>query len=270
MTRRHTGGNAGRRPHIFPVMNDVSAVSPSSASNADRHLAWEDLYNARDLGGLPVAGGGTIRRGAVVRGDSPARLTARGWAQLWSYGIRTVIDLRDTAEVETEADGAPRPGGLSTVHCALEEPPDPGFWDRWPRGVDATPLYYAAFLDRFPERITRVLRAIADAPPGGVYLHCGAGRDRTGLVVTVLLTVAGVPAVDIADDYLLSTERLERAWRDLGAGDQTGRITRFLDEAGTSADRAITATVDGLDADGYLRANGFDAHRLAAIRWRLR
>ena len=90
----------------------------------DRHLEWDQLYNARDLGGLPVAGGGTVRRRAVVRGDAPERLTATGWDQLWQYGIRTVIDLRDDGE--PEPDSSPRPPGLTTVHLPWSSPGIPG------------------------------------------------------------------------------------------------------------------------------------------------
>jgi hypothetical protein len=42
---------------------------------APSHLRWEGCFNVRDLGGLPVAGGGRIRPGALVRADAVA---ARG------------------------------------------------------------------------------------------------------------------------------------------------------------------------------------------------
>src|SRR5690606_12982050 len=43
---------------------------------------------------------------------------------------------------------------------------------------------------------------------GGIAVHCAAGRDRTGLVVALLLSLAGVPDDLIAADYALSEERL--------------------------------------------------------------
>ena len=50
-----------------------------------------------------------------------------------------------------------------------------------------TPLYYAPFVERFPERIEQVLDAIEQAPPGGVLFHCVGGRDRTGMVAIAAL-----------------------------------------------------------------------------------
>src|SRR6185295_17838171 len=65
-----------------------------------RHLDWEGVFNARDLGGLPTVDGGTTRSGALVRSDSPIRLTEAGWRSLHAYGIETIVDLRDP-DVET-------------------------------------------------------------------------------------------------------------------------------------------------------------------------
>ena len=56
-----------------------------------RDLDWPDCLNVRDLGGLPVSGGGSTRVGAVVRGDHPSYLTPAGWNALWDHGVRTVI-----------------------------------------------------------------------------------------------------------------------------------------------------------------------------------
>ena len=65
-------------------------------------LAWPDLRNARDLGGLPTLDGRATRTEALVRSDTLRRLRPEGWQDLAGYGIRTIIDLRDTALVERE------------------------------------------------------------------------------------------------------------------------------------------------------------------------
>ena len=50
----------------------------------------------------------------------------------------------------------------------------------------------------------RVVSAIAHADPGGVVFHCSVGRDRTGLVSALVLSLVGVAADLIADDYDLN------------------------------------------------------------------
>ena len=70
------------------------------------------------------------------------------------------------------------------------------------------PHYYGAALERWPERAAAAVAAVARAEPGGVVVHCGLGRDRTGLVTMLLLALVGVAPQDIADDCELSTSRL--------------------------------------------------------------
>jgi hypothetical protein len=62
----------------------------------------------------------------------------------------------------------------------------------------------AAYLSTNQAQIAAILRAVADAPEGGIVIHCHAGRDRTGLIIALLLGVAGVSAAAISADYALS------------------------------------------------------------------
>ena len=51
---------------------------------------------------------------------------------------------------------------------------------------------------------------IADADAAPVVVHCVAGKDRTGVVCALTLSLLGVSDADIAADYALSTEASER------------------------------------------------------------
>ncbi len=42
------------------------------------------------------------------------------------------------------------------------------------------------------------------AAPGGVLFHCSAGKDRTGTLSAIMLTLAEVPEETIVQDYLLT------------------------------------------------------------------
>lgn len=234
----------------------------------DRHLPWDSCYNVRDLGGVRRVGGGETRWGAMVRADSPERLTPAGWAAAWDYGIRTVIDLRNDDEIQPDA----RPREFTTVSVPLDGVEDKEFWDIW--GVQGnlltcTPLYYTPFLDRKPERVAAVLTAIARAEPGGVMVHCAAGRDRTGLISLVLLALAGAEPGEIAADYELSTQRLEQAWMDQGLGDQTAGIEKLVAAQGTTAREALLATLENLAVESLLLAAGMTGNDIGVIRHRL-
>jgi protein-tyrosine phosphatase len=210
--------------------------------------------NVRDLGGLPTDGGCVTRPCAVVRGDSPDRLTPAGWVALRDYGIRTIVDLRN----EDECGGAePRPG-VSRVHLPLDGiEEDAEFWEVWGSGPRfGTPLYYRPHLDRFPERSARVIAAIATAEPGGVLVHCVGGRDRTGQISMLLLALVGVSPEAIAQDYARS-------------GPADPDVERFLSTRGTSAVDLILETLAGLDVEAALRAAGLRDTDLSALRARL-
>jgi protein-tyrosine phosphatase len=223
----------------------------------DRHLHWDGCANVRDLGGLRIREGGEIRRGAIVRADALDRLSADGWAALEAHGVRTVIDLRNDDELAP--DLAPRPAAVTTLHLALDGVEDTEFWRQWHgRPEFGTPIYYRPFLDHFPERTAAVFTAIAGAAPGGVAIHCGIGRDRTGLIAIMLLALAGVGVEEIGADYALSEDRVP-----------FGRVGTFYEDNGTSAAEVIAAMLSGLDVEAYLRAAGVTGEELAAIRARL-
>ncbi len=214
-----------------------------------RELDWDGCRNARDLGGLPTADGGRIRRGALVRADSLERLTAGGWAALEAHGVRTVIDLRNHDELGEDA--APRPAGVTTIHLPLDGMEDTEFWDQWvDRPEFGTPHYYGPWLERFPDRAARVLAAIAQAEPGGVAYHCMGGRDRTGLVTMLVLAAAGVPPEAVAEDYALSNENIPDAV-----------IAAFYEELGTTPAVVAAEVMAGVDASHYLSADDVSALR---------
>ncbi|MFG1702575.1 tyrosine-protein phosphatase [Nonomuraea sp. M3C6] len=228
----------------------------------NRDLEWDGCANVRDLGGLPAAGGRRTRWGAVVRSDTPDRLTPAGWQAAAAHGVRTILDLRTPGE--HRAGPGHRPPEMTVVQVPLDHPDDPN------RGAyGGTPLYLRPFMERWPDRCARALRAIAQAPPGGVLVHCVAGRDRTGLVTLLLLALAGVPQRDILADYELSAARLRPLYARLGQPDDGLRVERRLAQAGTTTAEVIRALLDGLDAEEYLRSGGLTASELTALRERL-
>lgn len=232
----------------------------------ERQLEWDGCFNVRDLGGLPTADGREVGRGAIVRADKVSGLTEAGWAALVAHGIRTVIDLRDPSE--WLPDAAPRPADLTTLSHPLEDQADIEFWELW-RPVSGTPLYYRALLQQARPRIAAVLAAITDAEPGGVVVHCAAGRDRTGLVTLVLLAALGVPPDEIIADYALSAEGLRRRSEREGREDEDIVAQAHLQRANTSMAAELASVLVGLDVETYLLAGGLTESQLAALRARL-
>lgn len=249
-----------------------------------RAVTWEGFHNTRDLGGLPTATGHTTRHGAFFRAADLRFVTDAGWAEARRSGVRTVIDLRNPDEIRPTADsptalagsaqfaaaGVTTPADIDRVEVPLDDIDDLDFWRRINRErLNGTPLYYRPFLERKAERCAAVFEAIARSAPGGVLFHCGAGRDRTGLVALLLLALAGVDPDVIAADYDLSAEAVKPLFAALGAEDQGPAIAALLAERGTTTAAAIRDTLEGFDAGRYLLEAGVGSTALDDIRHRL-
>jgi protein-tyrosine phosphatase len=192
----------------------------------DRHLVWPDLLNARDLGGLGSASGHTTVRRRVVRADNLNKLAPVGVKALVAYGVRTVIDLRDPRELKRFPNplvGAP-PQGVVFVNVPLisgaewEAIKDPS---RMAEGYVLTARLSHA-------NIARAIAAVADASPGGVVIHCHAGKERTGIVAALLLSLAGASDATVADDWIASDAYLQPLYEEWLANetDPTVRANR--------------------------------------------
>jgi protein tyrosine/serine phosphatase len=227
-----------------------------------RDLDWPGCHNVRDLGNLPVAGGGSTRWGAVVRSDTLDRLTPAGWSAVAAHGVRTVIDLR--TDGEHRVGSGYRPPWLTVLPLPLDDPAEARRHEFY-----GTALYSRSILDRRPAECAAVLAAIATARPGGVVVHCVAGRDRTGMIALLLLALAGAAPAAIAEDYERSAERLRPLFAKLGEADESIASRRRLSEHGLTAGEVIRSTLDDLDIEKYLHATGLDADRIDALRTRI-
>ena len=158
-------------------------------------LDWPACRNARDLGGLPTRDGGRIRGGALLRSDHHTGLTPASVEAVRAAGVTRVIDLRWAHELARN----PSPFAGDPIYLHL-----PLLMDEI--DYDFPPDSYAPLLDHNPQRVAAGFRAIAEAPPGGVVVHCHSGRDRTGVLVALALSVAGVAPEAIAEDYALTED----------------------------------------------------------------
>jgi protein tyrosine/serine phosphatase len=256
-------------------------------------VAWIELegaVNARDLGGLPTIDGGSTVHGRLLRSENLQELTPGDISRLVEeLGLTTVVDLRSTNEVTLEG---PAPlDALSGVrhahHPVLKEFLDVSDTlkaalltesveadnERYP--ADPMCGHYLGYLENRPEEVIGALRTIATAP-GAAIVHCAAGKDRTGVVVALALTVAGVEPAAIVDDYMATDDRLEAIVERLSrsrmyAGDITSRpVKAHAPRAETMKAFLEQLTVRYGGIDTWLTANGFGEAEVAELRAKLR
>jgi len=172
----------------------------------ERTLTVEGTFNFRDVGAYPARDGHPPRPGVLYR--SGALHDLRPVAAL---GIRTVLDLRGEADVERDAGplGAvrevaevrrlvnpliPLRVGDQSGHHYLNE--------RFGPGISAG--RYQGYLEIGAENLRAAFDAFASPEAFPAVVHCTAGKDRTGVVVGLVLDLLGVDAETIVADYALS------------------------------------------------------------------
>jgi protein-tyrosine phosphatase len=250
----------------------------SSLDQHDRDLVWDGCVNVRDLGGHRTEDGGETKFGAVVRADSIRKLSDAGWKALVDYGIRTIVDLRSERELQADP---PAELPVDVIHVPFVEK-DAAFdsdaasaREAAPDDATATRDVYLILLDRFHRNVAAAVGAVANAPEGGVVVHCRGGKDRTGLATALLLRLAGVGLDEIGADYALSGERLRpklEAWFAEAADDtELERMRRF---AATPA-AAMVGVLQEVerryaDVEGFLLAGGAREGTGDRVRARLR
>ena len=178
-------------------------MQDSATPEFNRHWPLAGTYNVRDIGGYRTHDGRTTRWRTFFRADSLHRLPPEAQAMLLHHGVRTVIDLRRTDELDTAPNVFATATNVTYYHRSLlpDVRPVPGP----PRSLVDT---YRLMLDERQEQIRTTLQLLVT--PGGLpgMVHCTAGKDRTGVITALLLGLLGVPEETIIEDYALSTTYL--------------------------------------------------------------
>lgn len=243
------------------------------------HLAeWIDLegcFNFRDLGSYRTADGRQMRSGRVFRSDGLQHLTGPDLAKLRDeIRLGTVIDLRSPVEVE-EAGCGPIADQAEIVPLPLfrqtrsEGAESPGF--TMPANMGE--LYFM-MLTFAREPIAEVIRLLARAETPTVF-HCAAGKDRTGVISAVLLSLLGVPEGTIVADYAFSRQNIDLINARLDASGSYQNLMHSMPEGAYDADPAAMELFLGRVRDehggvvAWAEAAGIDGATRARLEARL-
>jgi protein-tyrosine phosphatase len=236
-----------------------------------RILALDVAFNVRHIHGYPAALG--LTAGNVYRGASLHGLTEDGVETLAECGVRTVVDLRSTAEQEQERTPDLSRFGINVIAASVFQQ------DASPLGMNQAEFPgFAAVYQRFLESGGAAYGELCGAlarESGGVLFHCAAGKDRTGVAAALLLELAGVPDQTIVDDYTLS-EALLSPLRDEWLPKMAARGVDQERAEGLLAapSEAMRSTLAYLrrrwgSAEGYFTACGVSSDAISAVRARL-
>lgn len=170
----------------------------------NRFLQLHGAHNVRDLGGCPLLSGGATRWRSVLRGDSLLHLVPEAQARLVELGLRTVIDLRTSRELERNPNpfaGHPQIAYHNISLFSALAPVQVLIADGKPYDL---PARYRQAVDFCQKQIAEVITSVAEAREGAVLFHCSVGKDRTGVIAAILLSYVGVAPETVIGDYALS------------------------------------------------------------------
>ena len=224
---------------------------------SERRIALEGALNIRDIGGYETSDGRSVRWSRLLRGDNTDALTDNDVRVLVDYGLASVVDLRHPREAEKWPSVFVGREDIRYVNVSMRTS---GLWDTFDRGPSLA-SWYIFCLERAGQKVRKVLEALSLGTGHGCTLvHCAAGKDRTGLVIALLLATLGVSAETIAEDYAMSGQYLEplfERWR-LDAIERGADMSLF--EWEMSADpEVMSETLSHLDnryggVEGYLQS----------------
>ncbi|MCD2195705.1 tyrosine-protein phosphatase [Actinomycetospora endophytica] len=217
--------------------------------------------NFRDLGGLPASQGRRMCHGVLFRSDTLQALTDDDVAVLVDrLGLEIVIDLRVGAEAVEQGRGPLVGRDVTYLNAPLREaaPND--------EPADRQALLFSLMHLEAPTSVLgSVVRAAAAFAGRPTVVHCAAGKDRTGLVVTLLLALAGVDREAIVADYLASGPNMAAVMARFGTWPRyAAHMAAVAPELYQAHEGTVRGVLEALDeryggARGWALARGLDA-----------
>ena len=241
-----------------------------------RRVTLDGPANFRDLGGY-AAGPNRLRRGRGFRSDSLSRLSESDVRHIVDeLGVATVVDLRAGHEVETYGHGPLGSHGVVVHHLPIADETRRDRVERPPDAPDPSTMsldeIYLIMLDRYADRFVGVLRVLADETTHPIVFHCAAGKDRTGLVAALLLSLLGVDDDVIATDYALTAEHIdELVARHRAQATAEGSAVEVSDaflaaEAAVMRNLLAEMRLRYGSAEAYLEGHGLEPAAVATLR----
>jgi protein-tyrosine phosphatase len=168
----------------------------------ERPVELEGCVNFRDVGGLPIANGASVRTRRLFRSNALIGATPGDRRCLQELGIATVIDLRSDHEVAWSDD--PVAPGARRHHLPLGDLLERGDdWERW-REPEYVAERYFDLLCSGRASIAEAFAVLTDPAAYPAVVQCSLGKDRTGVVIALVLRAIGVPIGHIVEEYARS------------------------------------------------------------------
>jgi protein-tyrosine phosphatase len=179
------------------------------------------IHNFRDFGGYVTQNGARLKKGLLFRSGNLSRVSDEDLAALSSLGIKTIVDLRTPIEIMKHPDRTLDIDDIQFVNIPMHPIRDSesrsikqliSMMVGKERNVDYALLAkftYQSYAVDFLIPYSTILKLLANRSNLPILFHCTAGKDRTGVVVSIIQRLLGVSSNIVMHDYLDSNFRLQ-------------------------------------------------------------
>lgn len=251
--------NSLKCPSLFVALTMTVAMQ----AQTDRDIVFDSIENARELGGLVMTDGRTVKQGLLLRCGNLSMASEADLQRLKDdYHLSLVVDFRTSFERNVQPDrimeGVERLE-ISTLPPEMEFPVSKQKVD----DLDAT-IFKLAFtsigkdiaMDLYPsivtcERSQRYYGCFLDAvleAKGSVLWHCTQGKDRAGIGAALLLAALGADEETLVADF-------ERSNVSYAAQiDSVGK--KVKEKGGGDAEMAVVYSLVGVNTTNFRQSLG--------------
>ncbi len=179
-----------------------------SVITAERALQTDGVYNFRDIGGYYNKNKLQTRWGKLYRSSSMYNASPIDIEMFKDLGIKTLVDLRTDKEIDYSP---PKYRAQHTFNIAIESSNLIPYinkitFEEMKKGdiLIALQDVQMEILRKNTEQLISVFDVLLDENNYPAVIYCTWGKDRTSLVMALLLSALDIPYEQILQDYMLS------------------------------------------------------------------
>lgn len=203
---------------LFILLLCISSCKTQSFSipeygiiKTENKVPIKKVTNFRTVGNIKNSDGRILKEGKLYRSAHLHKLKKKSFETFENLGIKEIIDLRNSKEISQKPDVIPQNVDYKN-YSAFEDEGDQLNQAKKlvlkgkVKGADADQRmldFYKTYATENPEIIKKIIHQILDAENPVLY-HCTAGKDRTGIITALILTILKFDRATIDNDYLLS------------------------------------------------------------------
>ena len=196
-----------------------------------RHIKLDKVINFRDIGGYKTRDGKTVAWRRIFRSGELSKMSPNDHTHLCEkIALNSVLDLRSPTETKQQTCPLIESGVSYYSIPLMTDSGNREEGDKFFAKFTNMGQFYLYFVGHIEcgKRIVEALEVVADPQKHPIVFHCALGKDRTGIIAAILLSILGVEDSDIIDDYSLTNPFMEETRTRVVNNPETPQVIKDL------------------------------------------